>query len=117
MSGWDEVRRIYLPPPWDNCWVECHSNVPIGQWLDLKDAVALAQGDPLVENIEPLVTMLGGFVVAHNIPDVEGNPLTFTLRSMSSKLITAVSQAVAIAQEGGGAAVDPLAKTEPLPAP
>jgi len=104
-SGWNQVRRAYLAAPWDAFWIECYANLPFGVWMDLDKAVRLAQREPGIENIEPLVPMLGRIVLAHNILDTDGNPLAFELRVMSGSLIGAIAAAVSTIQNGGGTAV------------
>lgn len=110
MSGWDEVRRVQLAAPWDEFWVECNSNLPMGDLFDIQEAgETLGQGATR-SSIESIVSLIAHLVVAHNIVDRDGNPLTFSLRSMSPSLIVAVVSAIGLAQGGEGEAVDPLVK-------
>ena len=115
MSGWDQARRVPLAEPWDEFWVDVNPDLPMGVWLDFKDAWERAKSSPVLETIEALIDQFARLVIRHNITDRDGEPLTFGFRTLTPKLVAAIGEAILTAQEGAGTAVDPFGNPAPSP--
>ncbi len=103
MSGWDQVRRLSLPAPWQEFWVDLYEDPPMGDWLDAQAAAVAAKSNPTPETIDAAVRRFGPFIAAHNITDRDGQPLAeLSLHTLSAGLFAAILDTVQRALEGGG---------------
>lgn len=110
MSGWDETRRLALPDPWADFWVDLYENPVMAHWLAFSDAVETALADPVPDTIEQACRAMLPLVAAHNVTDRDGAPIDLgDFRSLAPSLFRAVVQTVQRAIEGEGTA-SPLAK-------
>jgi hypothetical protein len=112
MSGWNKTARAQLPEPWSEFWIEAQTEVPMGVWLDFRDASERADRDGSEAAAGDLVKQLADLIVSHNCTDRHGAPLELTLRNLPPSLIKALTQAVVLAQDGSPTeADDPFEKS------
>jgi len=107
-------RTIALDPPFEDSEVTIDTEPPMRIWIDVQAVLRLAQANPSVENLGACIAAIAPLVVAHNLVSMEtGDPLDFTLESMSPGQIKGVLRAIGVVvfeqdEAKGGESADPL---------
>jgi hypothetical protein len=110
MSGWDVVRRLTLPEPWSDFWVDLYEDPPMGSWLKVQSAAIAAIANRSPETIDAAITAFRPLIAAHNITDRDGQPLELKLESMPSSLFQAMLLVIRRALDGEGLPPTPARK-------